>query len=270
MTDPAPETDATDPNAARAVGPDFVAVVIGGTSGIGRAVAMAVAARGGTVAVVGRNAERLAATEAALAGAGAARAASFRADASRPEDMDALAAWCRTELGRVDLLTVSIVATTGGAGLPPQVKDLTLADWQNTLDVNLHGVFLSNRAIVPMMVERGAGQVINIGSALSPAGMKGQPHSAAYSASKFAVAAFSQQVAREVEEDGVRVTAILPGAVKTPLIEGSAIDAAFGGAMTPESVATGILELVGFMGDAKVLDPYFMPMRVRGGGKAGR
>ncbi|RAI03084.1 hypothetical protein DLJ53_00660 [Acuticoccus sediminis] len=249
---------------------DHVSVVIGGTSGIGRAIAMAFAGRGGTVAVVGRNEGRLDATVAALREAGAARAESFRADASRPEDMDALGAWCRERLGHVDLLAVSIVATTGGDGLPPQVKDLTLADWQNTIDVNLHGIFLSNRAIIPMMVERGSGQVINIGSALSPAGMKGQPHSSAYSASKFAVAAFSQQVAREVEEDGVRVTAILPGAVKTPLIAGSAIDAAFGGSMTPESVATAVLELTGFLHDAKVLDPYFMPMRVRGGGRAGR
>lgn len=242
-----------------------VSVVIGATSGVGRALALALAAAGGTVAVVGRNPERLASTLAEVEAAGGSGHAALPADVKSPADMERLAAECRARFGHVDFLAVSVVATTGGEGLPPQVRDLTLADWQNTLDVNLHGVFLANKVFLPMMLEAESGLILNVGSALSPDGMKGQPHSAAYSASKFAVAAMSKALNEETEEQGVRVMAIYPGAVKTPLIEGSAIDAAFGGSMSPESLAAAIVQMLTFADEGKVLDPYLMPMRVRGG-----
>lgn len=242
-----------------------VSVVIGATSGVGRALALELAARGGTVAVVGRNLERLESTLAALEAAGGDGHTAFSADVRSAQDMERLAGECRAAFGRVDFLAVSVVATTGGDGLPPQVRDLSLADWQNTLDVNLHGVFLANKVFLPMMLEAESGIILNVGSALSPQGMKGQPHSSAYSASKFAVAAMSKALNEETEERGVRVMAVYPGAVRTPLIEGSAIDAAFGGAMTPESLADAIVQMLTFADEGKVMDPYLMPMRVRGG-----
>src|SRR4029078_3208155 len=104
-------------------------------------------------------------------------------DVSKPTDMDEMSRSCRQEFGHVDILVVSVVVAgydDASGQMPPQVRDLPLAAWRHAVDVNLHGAFLANRAILPLMIERGEGEILNIGSSLTPRGMKGRAHAAAY------------------------------------------------------------------------------------------
>jgi 3-oxoacyl-[acyl-carrier protein] reductase len=240
-----------------------VSVIVGGSQGIGRALAVALARRGGSVVAVGRNRERLAATLAELRRSGPGVHTVEALDVSVPGQMDALAAACGRDYGHVDLLVVSAAVAgyeTEAGRLPPSTRDLPLAAWQRALDVNLHGVFLANRAFLPMMLARGAGDILNIGSALTPHGMRGKALAPGYSASKFAVAAFTRALAAETAETGVRVNALFPGTVDTPLIAGTMLDKAFGGRIRVESFAESVIAFLQAGEGAFVPDPYILPM----------
>jgi 3-oxoacyl-[acyl-carrier protein] reductase len=241
--------------------PGHVSVVIGGSRGIGRALACRLAAAGGDVLVVGRNAARLDAALSDIRQRGErGRHAAFAFDISVPHDMRALAASCADKYGRIDLLVVSVLAA-GYQGLPPATRDLTLQAWQRSLDVNLNGVFLANRAMLPLMIAEGAGDIVNICSSTTPHGLAGRALAPAYSAAKFAVAEFSRTLAAEVEEDGIRVMALFPGPVDTPLIEDTVLSAMFGGRIDPSNFADAVVELLQSPIGADAIDPYFLPMR---------
>ncbi|MCU0839636.1 MAG: SDR family oxidoreductase, partial [Rhodospirillales bacterium] len=221
-----------------------VCVVTGGSSGIGRAIAIALAAAGRRLVIVGRNEGRLAEAAEDVKAAGGIDCTALALDVSQPGDMARMAEHCRERYGRIDALIAGagIVRTVGAASrLPSATVDLPLAEWQGVLDVNLNGVFFSNRAVLPIMIAQGYGEIVNIGSALSPRGLRGRPLAQAYSASKFAVAAFTTALAREVEAEGIRVSAIFPGPVDTPLIEKTAVAAEFGGQIAQRSFAEAAL-----------------------------
>ncbi len=234
-----------------------VAVVTGATSGIGRALAIALARRGDTVVGIGRNPARLADLEAEL-GPGHHV---LSLDVASPSDMAKLGAHLQA-IGRVDLLIAcAVLGRAGGENtLPPRTRDLPLADWQAMVDVNLHGVFLANQAVLSLMREAGDGDIVNIGSAITPQGQKGQALALAYSATKFALTAYGHALASEMTEEGIRVRTFLPGTVETPLIAGTALGAAFGGSMSPENFATALLGLVDLGQDVFVPDPHFLPV----------
>ena len=165
--------------------------------------------------------------------------------------------------GAVDLLVVSVVAV-GYEGLPPATRDLPLAAWQQAIDVNLHGPFLANRAFLPMMMASGEGDILNICSSTTPRGLRGTALAPGYSASKFAVAAFTRSLAEEAAEYGVRVNALFPGPVEAPLIAGTALARPFGGSMTPDSFAEAVIELLRMDG-AAMPDPHILPLPRRRG-----
>jgi 3-oxoacyl-[acyl-carrier protein] reductase len=241
-----------------------VSVIVGGSSGIGRALAVELARRGGSVVAGGRSPERLAATLAELrqAGPGEHRAAAH--DVSAPGEMQALASACETGYDRVDLLVVSaaIAGYESDAGrLPPSTAALPLEAWRRALDVNLHGVFLADMAFLPMMLRQGAGAILNIGSALTPHGMRGRALAPGYSATKFAVAEFTRVLAEEVADSGVSVNALFPGTVDTPLIAGTALDRAFGGRIEPTAFARAVVDLLLVTEGAGVPGPYILPMK---------
>jgi 3-oxoacyl-[acyl-carrier protein] reductase len=243
--------------------PGHVSVIVGGSRGIGRAVAHELAARGGNTVVIARDRGRIDAALAALPPPAQGHHVGRALDISSPDDMDEMARLCRREFGRVDLLVVSAVVAgyeEHSGLLPPQVRDMPLSVWQRALDVNLHGAFLANRAVLPLMIAQGSGDILNIGSALSPHGMKGQPHAAAYSATKYALAGFTHALAAEVVDLGVRVNIVFPGAVLTPLIEGTAIAAPFGGHISAQQAAQAIVRLLQFSADCQPLDPHILPM----------
>jgi NAD(P)-dependent dehydrogenase (short-subunit alcohol dehydrogenase family) len=241
-----------------------VSVVVGASQGIGRALGRALAQSGGSVVAVARNRDRLAAAFAELGEFGpAGQHRMYASDVSVPEDMQLLATECAIHYGAVDLLVVSVVAV-GYEGLPPATRDLSLAAWQHAIDVNLHGPFLANRAFLPMMMARGEGDILNICSSTTPRGLRGTALAPGYSASKFAVAAFTRSLAEEAAEYGVRVNALFPGPVDAPLIAGTALARPFGGSMTPDSFAEAVIELLRMDG-AVMPDPHILPLPRRRG-----
>ncbi|MFO0899376.1 MAG: SDR family oxidoreductase [Pirellulales bacterium] len=188
------------------------AVVTGGGTGIGKAVALALAAEGCRVAIVGRREDKLRETAAAFKGEPAilCRAADV-ADAAQVEQ---LFAWADKELGKVDILV-------NNAGI--NVRDRTMAqlsidDWEAMHRVNASGPFYCMRAVLPGMRKRGDGLIINISSTAGKrASLLG---GVGYSAAKFAASALGLTAALEEGKNGIRVTTIYPGEVNTPILDG--------------------------------------------------
>lgn len=248
------------PSAGRKVG-----VVTGATSGIGRAMALALAARGDLVVAVGRSPEKLAALERELAEAGPGRGHHVLGlDVASEADMARLRTTLE-EIGRVDLLVASAAVgrKLGGRSFPPPTAELPLEDWQVMIDVNLHGVFLANMAVLPLMREQGDGDILNIGSSTTPRGLRGTALAPAYAATKFALAQFGRDLDAEVAEDGVRVRTIFPGPVETPLIKGTALDGPFGGRIGDESFTRSLLAMLDFPSDMALRDPHILPVPSR-------
>ena len=237
-----------------------ISVVTGASSGIGRAMALALARRGDLVLGIGRNPARLADLAQALATAGPAAHQVLALDVSSPADMDALRQ--RLEgLGRADLLIASaVLGYSGASALPPRTRDLPLADWQAMIDVNLHGVFLANQAVLGLMRAAGDGDIVNIASSTTPHGLRGTAMAPAYCAAKFAIAALSREMAAELGPEGIRVRAVFPGSVDTPLIADTVLDGPFGGRMRVESFATALLGLIELGRDMVLPDPHLLPV----------
>lgn len=237
-----------------------VAVVAGATSGIGRALALRLARGGDRVVGLGRNPERLASLAQDL-GQGHDV---LGLDVASPQDMDRLADHLQG-LGRVDLLICSAVMgrVRQDSALPAPTRDLSLADFNATMDVNLHGVFLANQAVLPLMRAAGDGDIVNISSAITPHGQKGQPLALAYSATKFALVGYGRTLAEELAPEGIRVRTVLPGPVDTPLIARTALGVSFSGAMTAEHFADALLGLVKLGRVVAVPDPHVVPMPLR-------
>ena len=189
-----------------------VALVTGGGSGIGRATAVAFAAAGATVAVADLDGDAATGTV-DLVRAGGGEAEALVLDVVDEAAVGATVAGVLDRFGRLD-------AACNNAGTPGTYADLadqSAADWDRTLAVNLTGVFLCLRAEVPAMVAAGGGAVVNVASA---AGLMGFARLPAYVASKHGVGGLTKSVALEVAGDGVRVNAVCPGSIRTPMLSG--------------------------------------------------
>ncbi len=183
------------------------ALVTGGASGIGRAVARAFVDQGARVVVLDRDtdvAHQAALEVGAVGGVGA--------DVSDENQVRVAIAATHRLVERIDVLVNS-------AGLLTQspLVEMSLAQWRETIDVDLTGVFLMCRHVVPAMVERGHGRVINIASQLALKGGESLSH---YSAAKAGVVALTKSLALEVSQYGVLVNAVAPGPIETPLMDG--------------------------------------------------
>ncbi|MFA5111326.1 MAG: SDR family NAD(P)-dependent oxidoreductase [Desulfobaccales bacterium] len=196
-----------------------VAIVTGGTSGIGRQACLALAREGAAVVIVGRNRARLTAVAAEVESLRPARACprgplGLSLDVSREEDMAAMAKETLQRFGRIDILVASAGILRGAGSRPTRLLDLTSQEWDGIVDTNLKGVFLSNRAVLQTMRAQRSGRIINIASL---SGRRAVPFDTPYSASKFGVVGLTQALAREMEPYGVRVQALLPGNTDTPI-----------------------------------------------------
>lgn len=239
---------------------DKVAVVTGGSSGIGRAVCVALAAEGARLVVAGRDPAKLEETRAALP-PGSARdggALLFSGDVREPGDMERMAALALDSFGRIDILVCSAGIGSGtaiaGHGRSA-VADLPAKVWDEIVDTNLKGTFLAIRAVLPAMMRRHGGEILNVSSSLGAT--SGWPYASAYCASKFALTGLTEAVAEEARPHGIRVQMVLPDAVDTPLLKASRL--ALMRALTPAQVAAFILEMLAAPEDTALLGPLIAP-----------
>ncbi len=183
------------------------AIVTGGASGLGRAVAARIVAEGGRVALWDLNADALAAAKDAV-GASDVQAL----DVSDQAAVEAAAQASVAALGgTVDVLICSAGIT--GATVP--VQEFPVDSWLRVFDINVHGLFYCNRAIVPLMLAQGYGRIVNVASV---AGKEGNPNASAYSASKAAVIGFTKSLGKELAGKGVIANAITPATFESPIL----------------------------------------------------
>ena len=186
-----------------------IAIVTGAGRGIGKAIALALGRAGARVALAARSESELrAVAEEIRSGDGDALALST--DVTRDDEMERLVQRTLKEWGSIDILV-----NNAGWGKTGPVVSSTTADWDATLKVNLRAPMILSRLVLPTMLEKRSGAIVNIGSISAKAG---QANTAAYSASKFGILGFTQSLFEEVREYGVKVSVILPGFVDTPLI----------------------------------------------------
>lgn len=185
------------------------AVVTGAGSGIGRAVAERLAAEGMAVVCADLDRDAVEAVAGAITGAGH-KAIALRADIADEASVAAMAARAMDWTGRIDTCIAN-----AGAMVEGDLLSLSLDDWNRAMRVNATGTFLTARAVMPHLLAQG-GTLVFTASTVGLTGMKGV---AAYSAAKGAVVALTRQLAADYAARGVRVNAVAPGAVRTPLSE---------------------------------------------------
>jgi len=183
-----------------------VALVTGGGTGIGAAIARAFAAAGARVVVAGRNSARLASVASAIAGE------AIVADVGDETSVAALYARIDARTGGPDIL----VNNAGVTGPVARAADMDIAAWDETMAINVRGTLLCIKYAVPRMRARGGGSIINMSSLM---GLRGTPMRSAYTASKFAVLGITDAVSQEVGVDNIRVNALCPGAVNGELMQ---------------------------------------------------
>ena len=186
-----------------------VAVITGGGSGIGRASALLFAREGARVCLVDRDGPAAEVVAAEITAAGG-KAMVRVGDVGEPGQADADAAAVLARFGRIDVLMTAAGFSCGGT-----VVTTVLADWDAVLRANLGGTWLWARAAVPAMQAARSGSIVTVASQLARAGGRGN---SAYIAAKGAILSLTRTMALDFAADGIRVNAILPGAVETPLL----------------------------------------------------
>jgi 3-oxoacyl-[acyl-carrier protein] reductase len=212
-----------------------VAVVTGGSRGIGLATARLLLAQGASVAITGTHASTVNAGRDELVGAASAdRVLAEVADVRSYEAVDGFLGRVAASFGGIDILV-----NNAGVGVFKPVADMSVADWHTVMDTNLTGVFYCCHAALPHLRQRGGGWIINISSLAS---RNAFVNGAAYCASKSALNAFSESLMQEVRYEGIRVAYVLPGSVNTGF--GNPQNTKAEGALQPEDVAQVIADLV--------------------------
>ena len=185
---------------------DAVALITGGSRGIGRAVALRLASMGASVAICGRDNSALSETAETLKNSGA-RVFSHEADVTHSADVAELVQKSQAALG-----SITILVNNAGVGLFGPTHEKSEADWDRVLDTNLKSVFLVSKAVVPSMIQLCRGDIINISSL---AGKNAFAGGGIYCASKWGLQGLSACMAEDLREHGIRVSTICPGSVAT-------------------------------------------------------
>src|SRR5580704_15933032 len=190
---------------------DQAVLVTGGGSGIGEQVCLAAAREGARIAIGDRDREGAERTAASIRATGA-EAHAFALDVADPASVEGFIAAAETSLGRLDVLVNS-----AGVREIVSVLDLSFEEWQRVIAINLGGTFLASQVFARRLIAAGkGGSIVNLASTL---GLMAAPNRAAYTASKHGVVGLTKQMAMELGERGIRVNAVAPGVVRTPLTE---------------------------------------------------
>jgi len=182
------------------------AIITGGASGLGKAVAKRIVSEGGKVALWDLDASKL---EEAAREVGAAHYVPL--NVAQLEEVEAAVADSSAVLGKVDIL----ICSAGITGATAPVHEYPVQSWLNVMSVNVDGLFYCNRTIVPLMLEHGYGRIVNVASV---AGKEGNPNASAYSASKAAVIGFTKSLGKELAGKGVIANAITPATFESPIL----------------------------------------------------
>ena len=218
---------------------DRNALITGGGTGIGAAVAIALAAEGCRVVIAGRRMEPLIETAGLFSGQPAIQ--THTVDVADRDSVRSLFDWVDRELGRVDILVNS-----AGINVPRRsMAELDPEEWDRVLAVNTTGAYNCIRAALPQMRERRDGVIVNISSV---AGLRtGLIGGVAYNASKFAMSALGRSIAVEFKDEGIRVTNLYPGEVETPILENRPVPVSAehrAQILQPEDVAAAVMMVV--------------------------
>ena len=184
------------------------AIVTGAGKGIGKAIAIALAKEGVQVGLIARTSKDLEAVAAEITALGV-NAAFAVADISSITEVNKAVESIQSELGNTDILI-----NNAGTGTFGKFLELSPEQWENQIKVNLFGVYYATRAVLPQMIERKTGDIVNVSST---AGLTGAAVTSAYSASKFGVMGLTESLMQEVRKHNIRVTAMAPSTVVTEL-----------------------------------------------------
>jgi 3-oxoacyl-[acyl-carrier protein] reductase len=184
-----------------------VAIVTGGTKGIGRAIAEALVLEGINVCISARKRSEIDQTAAALMGLEKGRITGIVCDVCDHSQVKALIERTVEEFGGLDILV-----NNAGIGIFSTVEEMSPENFRTVIETNLFGVYYCCHEAIPLMKQRGGGYIINMSSL---AGTNAHPRMAAYNASKFGLNGFSEALMQEVRHDGIRVSYIMPGSVNT-------------------------------------------------------
>ena len=230
------DSTGADGRAARGIGDlkGQVAVITGSTSGIGLALARAVAAGGGDVVLNGLgDPAEIERTRADLEASSGVRVLYHPADMTRGDEIADMIAFADRELGRLDILV-----NNAGIQHVESVENFPTDQWEKIIAINLSSAFYATRAAIPIMKAQGRGRIINMASAH---GLVASPFKSAYVAAKHGVIGFTKTAALELARDNITCNAICPGFVETPIVTKQIADQARTRNMTEEQVLTDVI-----------------------------
>jgi 3-oxoacyl-[acyl-carrier protein] reductase len=244
-----------------------VAIVTGGSSGIGRATCMALARAGADVVAVGRNRTRLAETiglvrDASRVGgvfeAHPRRFLEFALDVQSEADVEQLTRRTLDAFGRIDILVCAAGIVRPPGSRLQSVAQTSLTDFEAVLRTNLKGVFLCNRAVLAAMLRQESGDIVNISST---SGLVGMAFDGPYCASKFGLIGLSERLAEEAAPHGVRVQVIVPGPFETEMWARTPSGLRPGSRLPPgDRVAEAILYMLTLPPDTRLVAPVVQPL----------
>jgi len=211
-----------------------VAVISGSTSGIGLALARAVASRGGDVVLNGLgDPAEIERTRAEMEASCGVRVRYHGADMRKGEEITDMVAFAKHELGRLDILV-----NNAGIQHVEAVEKFPSDKWEQIIAINLSSTFYATRAAIPIMKAQGRGRIVNVASAH---GLVASPFKSAYVAAKHGVIGFTKTVALELAQDNITCNAICPGFVETPIVEKQIADQARTRGMSKEDVLKNVI-----------------------------